>query len=909
MKPRDKNHKLVKAEHSMPNWTIVNTPNSTPSLTKELLNPDNQGAGINKIEFASDSTTLWALIRRGDRNGIRHGGAQVMLYRSIDGGMSWSDTQYSKLSSIQSKTKNGTFVWDFVLAPDDPNVIAVVCANIHINPLHQDIWISADKGEHWENTQWPPRGIEAGADFVSSMDISINFGSRKILIGTRDGTGLGTNNLHIMDMQHYSQWSAQDSTGSPPSCNAFSGDILAAKFSPTFVQDFAIVVIYSDGTAEHSGTWLATGVHDIATNNTKWQEKENHVEIKNSDNVVGSSPHVNEIITARLALPFDFNANISSYRRIYVSTDAMDRPENTIPNRGVYRIDNDVIYTLMDNSATYGSITAKKLTRRVSSIAYFGTCATGKLLVGEVLGDRTRAAVATWFTDSPTAFPVPCWYPSLKSTTGAAGKLNNPKAVYELGYGNAYVIWSPLGNVAFVATGAASLGPFAMPEIEEGALKPQIAWPAGYVNVIPCDESAFGISRNNGETWNQLSLINTLISELTDMAPSPDGRTIYLASVNKNVGAQGFDSVWRSSSNPDVISPLPLLPVGTYWERIFTHVTAPDCTFAQTNMALLRIVPYCADPTGEIVAWAVYDPTSSFHKGIVAWSPDFGDYWAIITPRNPIQDFCFETRSVMYFLSPVGLVQKIPYTGTDWSSSLPDVNSTLLAAHTIAAYPKGKVIVGSAAGFNANFFATSYCGNFNTNDPQFATQALAGNTGTAGNIHVAFDSKFGENNTYYIGDDAACRGSVFRNNPAAQLRWRNADMMAAINGAVGGDTPRHVGQYGIALAFTGQTLYAAHGTCGARVIACGVNRTTDDGTGNYGPLSGLPEPGIAWDHLAANLPAGVCFTLEPSSLKICGCCSLDTDSTLYAIDCRQYSPESKIGMLWACVDYTAKRKS
>ena len=80
------------------------------------------------------------------------------------------------------------------------------------------------------------------------------------------------------------------------------------------------------------------------------------------------------------------------------------------------------------------------------------------------------------------------------------------------------------------------------------------------------------------------------------------------------------------------------------------------------------------------------------------------------------------------------------------------------------------------------------------------------------------------------------------------------------------------------------------------LAVAGVCRTVDDGTGKYGPLSGMPKPGIAWDCLIVGLENGVTeacdidsmnwpeFTLEPSSLKACGCCTLDTDTTLYAID-------------------------
>jgi len=49
----------------------------------------------------------------------------------------------------------------------------------------------------------------------------------------------------------------------------------------------------------------------------------------------------------------------------------------------------------------------------------------------------------------------------------------------------------------------------------------------------------------------------------------------------------------------------------------------------------------------------------------------------------------------------------------------------------------------------------------------------------------------------------------------------------------------------------------------------------------------MPKPGIQWDCLDVFAPLcqrDVLFTLEPTSLKYCGCCTLDTNTTLYAID-------------------------
>jgi hypothetical protein len=131
------------------------------------------------------------------------------------------------------------------------------------------------------------------------------------------------------------------------------------------------------------------------------------------------------------------------------------------------------------------------------------------------------------------------------------------------------------------------------------------------------------------------------------------------------------------------------------------------------------------------------------------------------------------------------------------------------------------------------------------------------------------------------------------------------------------------------------TLYAAHRPgvgCGAGDIAgnvipqpdgclmpwSGVERTLR-------PLDGIPKPGIEWccldasDSLYRVQNPPVWFTLEPKSLKICGCLTQETDATLYALDNDWYASNHNAvmgiggiarvrdrGQLWAYTDCVAK---
>ncbi len=73
------------------------------------------------------------------------------------------------------------------------------------------------------------------------------------------------------------------------------------------------------------------------------------------------------------------------------------------------------------------------------------------------------------------------------------------------------------------------------------------------------DESAFSVSQDNGDTWNQVSLIDTDISTIVDLAPSPrysQDNTLFMLTFG------GKYSLWRS------------LDGGDTWQRILASALA-----------------------------------------------------------------------------------------------------------------------------------------------------------------------------------------------------------------------------------------------------------------------------------------------------------------------------------------------
>jgi len=844
-------------------WDRVDMPGSSPARGDIAACTE-----ITKLRAGSDGTTLVAVVKIG----AALGGVPVLMASPLMGLM-WSPTAYDNLSNNSNATANTGLIFDVVMAPDNPAFWAVVTG--HANPTPEEVWITENAGGKWTRTRLPDAtAAEGTATTVGAIDVSIEYGSRDIAVGMREGTGTLPFAIFVLQTGGIGGWQLQNFAY--PS-GVTVGDIFAMMFSPSYAADGSLAVVFT--TDNLTGTYYDVALRDIDANDITGWAFTPPIEVALP--TAPDSPLPTELIQADVDLPSDFNGYAASLRRAYVSTDSEDDGDD-----GIFRFDDAVIYVLMD--------TTNPGTARISTIAYFGTYASGKLLAGEVMGQACTATVPTWFTDSPTTCPIPCWYPALKPATGAAGQDNctingeNP--------GNAQVAWWMNGQIALAATGTYTLAP------DQNWWLPYLPALFGGENAVCLDETAISISRNNGETWNQIAFIDTQIAWFNDFAISADCNTLYLASVNDNVSCEGFDSVWRASLNPAVVSPLPPVPpLGVWYERVLTHVTAVNCTDNQSEHPLLRLAGACEEPTGQVVGWAAQwwegSPVPANWVSPQLWSPDFGDYWAIITTRGAIQDFVFESPTVLYNLYTDGTVQRLPYTGTAWATTQPSVNTGLTPTHMIAAMPDGQVLVGTAAG--ATFTSAASRDGGATFVP--LVQPLAG----AGDVHVAFDPAFNDNSIIYIATTGASH-SVYRNSLAGPLpaRWADFNMLDRGNGAVWCPTTAvPADMYGLVLAYTGAygmtALYAADYNAERQGTLSGVWRTLT-------PLSGLPKPGMAWDWLYAHLDANAAFNAEPYSLKLCGCCTMDTDTTIFALDWRPYVPAAFEGYLWAFTDCVAK---
>ena len=605
-------------------WNYMDTPGSISSRN-DILSPSE----VNGMAIGSDGKTCYAV----DIPWADSLTGREALFKSLDGGISWTDNIGVYLFNTMSGAEQVNFhVWYVAIAPDDVNFIAVITNNGTGN-LPAGVWLSQDGGNTWTNTYCPVTST------ISVIAVSpLTAGNRDVAVGTRSGIGAG--DIWTMNSQRMFSWAKQ----------GLNGDVMSLKFSPSYPGDNTIVVVFSN----MLGTYLNAGIRDIVANVTDWSAiyQQGPLEITAKD--AGSSPRANQIISADLSLPYSFNGQVSTDRRYFISVDC------PLASAGIYRCDDSVGYRLMIATQF----------KRISSIAYYGNSSSGKLLAGEVLGTVCAASVMTWFTDSPFVCVIPCWYPAVKPPTGGAGIVNCTGPTY----GNARVEWSMEGSIAFTGTA------------NSGNLTAGVNWAVPYLTGRALDESAFSQSIDNGKTWAQLSLIDTQISRLIDIAPTPDCSKIFIASINEGAGCSGFDSVWLSKK----------APLGSAWERVLCSTTSGDnCTATQTDIAILRLAG--DKPDGAALVW------SAPGTNVVKWSANYGDSWERISLLLPVQDIAFEDSETMYMLSQGGEVQRCSFSGAGWMLHRTALSAIEPAYSIATAYTgmtpdnyKGVVIVGGS---------------------------------------------------------------------------------------------------------------------------------------------------------------------------------------------------------------------
>ena len=601
--------------------------------------------------------------------------------------------------------------WDIAVVPDDRELVAVVTNN------RTAVYVSEDGGKEWVNTNLP----DLGALLISDVAISPEYGDdRDIAIGTRNPDGSTNGDIWVIRRLGFPGWEAQ----------GLDMDVTSVRFSPNYDRDKTILAIASDD----DKSYVCTGIRNTDENSTDWEVTEpSKVEISE---VSGDSPGENEIIVSDLVLPRDYLGDYAERRVVYAAYSSSTAADD------VYRIEDTRVFRL---DVDYG--------RKVSlaSIAYHGTCSGGKLLAGEVLGEEDTASALIHLCSNPEE-RFPDWEEPTEPPTGGAVS----------GRANAQVAWSSGGKVAYCGTSSNNV-------TSAADWKEATKW-----NGQPYDESSFSLSKDGGDTWNQLSLIDTAMGKLCDFALSADTETLYLASVGS-----GFDSLWRSESET-------VETLGEIWQRVW-------CFDSETDNIILRPTP--EDSPKEAIVFAVRE------SDYARYSLDKGETWKSVWDCPYITDLAVVNDELLYVLDD-NLVNKRTWNEEEgiWEWDR-DIDTGLLSGYTITTSGEDFVFVGEDEDGEGKIAYSSDGG---------VSFELTEEVPEPGEMLVIPDEEFDDNRIIYV---ASSEGKIYRWTIEGSISWRELN-------------PPHLGFYG--LAQKGGALYGTHGPGVVRTLIPHLETVEED---------------------------------------------------------------------------------
>jgi hypothetical protein len=780
------------------------------------------------------------------------------LFKSEDAAATWEDItkgvkkEISKVLDLDSEedvTPNMFQMLQVATDGEDSDFVAlaldVVGGSIHV-------FISTDGGDTFEDTGEVKDGVYFDdPDDVSYLAISYENadGDRDIAIGGMDNSGRsalfrctvkgGDSPGAWKDATDYDGW---DDDGD------FTSDFVThIIFSPNWATDKTILVTTIDVYYWYDGEVNGTVHLQCGSWGTSpgWNEKSTlgieAVPIKEDIDI----PYVGREVVG-MTLPDNYNSKSTSTRVLWVWVNYYDEDDN--PACEIVRVDDDST----DPVGPMGQIEDGELW--LTNISYQGNIAEGKAIagvVGDGIGEYTECCtgVQVYRNDGIRNMDICCerWHDACKPPTG-----RGVMAVSYVGEDKAYAV--------------------ALEGFED------------------YEEGAWSWSFDDGDTWNQLSLIDTNIDYFSDVAVSPDCNKTMLVSVNLGgEGNCGCDSVWLYAENlPEDEGP----EYSGKWLRTW-------CGQLDGDWGLLRLAP--EETTGDNVYLVDYDTSNVYWNDLetlACWDP------IASTAVDHIVELAAQDADTLYALDANGDVAM--FDDDEWQEA---VDSEVDVGYTIAVWGDD-IIVG---GEDSDVSYSDDGGETFTKLEDVAT--------IAGYVTVAFDSYFDTNNTIYAAlEDAGDDNGVYRWIIDESEEWKDleAEPLESQIGISDADTVDET----VEVDFTGLVLDRPSPG----------NPMTSADTGGvlyasyYGSWYGHDFTGVAryltpaedvvckecgdWDYLIEGLTIDVeGFEAWPDALKICGCLEATSNSKLFAIDSwNDYDMEDgEDGAVWMFEDCYAKK--
>ena len=565
-------------------------PSSTPGTPETAEAAD---LGWSNIPFPSDNT-VWACINDDVTP------AAPLVYKSTNGGYTWSAC--TALTGVTAAYSAIALVPSPQYATDSTIFVAV-----------QDPVGGAATGRVFRSTNggssFGQLGVVtlAGGEVITSMDVAPNYdGTGTVVVGCADiativAPAAAATCVQIWGSNNVLSWTGLATGLAAPE------DVVAVKYSPNFSLDSTILAVSALNAAQPQLRAIVGGTWDsgiTATNTGATALTTGYA------SVTGTAT---DIIYADIALPSDYNGQVSTLRRAYVTFADGSANGYTAAGGNVYRITNVTAGTVMTSGVA------------LSNIDYNGTFGEGTLIGGLYAAAATQADV--YRTTNPTSAVVN-WY-------GVSGRANQPTGTSG----------ATVNTTAFVV------------------MSTDFANDATVIVGTQGNDSAFGISTSGATAFNERGLIDNgsaggaAVVALAALAPlqlgdiqlSPDyanNKTLFLISDNRN--AVTYDTnAWVSYDG------------AAHWDRCFT--------FANTLAAGLSIVATSNEFGSDSVAY-VGDSTGT----AIFYTANAGQSWSQRACSVGIQTIAAPDAATVYVgeNGGTGRIAKSTNSGWTWPTAL-----------------------------------------------------------------------------------------------------------------------------------------------------------------------------------------------------------------------------------------------
>jgi len=706
--------------------------------------------------------------------------ANKRLSRSNNGGLTFTDITNSLLRANVALP-----CWEIAVAPDSPFYVAVVAND------HRSVYYSVDSGATWNGTgsiDW------SSGDSIQCIAISSSY----VLTGTTllhdiaIGTAVwGSATGRVLTFQiggAFSSWIDQKITIN----SITTADVSAVAFSPRYSADLTILAVASDGPIAdppNGNTYLCIGTRDQSSQTTTWNGNAGYTDYPMRITKEGDTPGG---IISSISLPSNYSGSNQATRLAFVGFYSSNDAPSPNDFNDAYRI-NDALSPQVQRLNVNGGDTIN-----ISSIAYYGTLKSGKMLAGLAATDPTSSTISqVRWTVNPLGSPIgtpnsTVWHIPNQNPTGP---------------GHAQVAWSQSGAVGFCGTGQ-----------NPG---------------VNLDESAFSQSLDNGNNWQQTSLINTVLS-MSDIAPSPDSLSLFMATYSEH----GAESVWRSAGEP----------LGRYWGRLLSMRT-------QSHRVILRLSPgyqtdytlYAIEVDDNITVNKTY--TITMDANLLEISRNRGNTWKEICIPRPVIDVVTAGQYTLYLATTGGYIRKSTDGGISWGDK---VATDLDNINMLAVSDNGHVFAGSRDGWVA----------YSTDEGVSYTKIQKPVSLLMRDVQVVPDANYSANNIIYASGRtaAATDAGVWRWTIGQSTEWEQFDTKITALGTGEQISGLKTGPEGTLYALRAETVKPG-GTTITDTGKGGMNRTLD-------PLYPIPEE-VEWDVINRTL-TGSAIAFDPSPLEFAG---------------------------------------